>query len=66
MRIIRNEKQEKWVGGAQKKELVNGVDVKTNKPPKVKDIVIGPEKPKKCSKSPWECKNGMGQGCPKE
>ena len=34
--------------------------------PKVKDMVIGLEKPKACSKSPRECKNGMGQGCPKE
>ena len=48
MRIIRNEKQAKWVGGAQRKELVNGVDVKANKPPKVKDMVIGPKKPKRC------------------
>ena len=48
MRIIRNEKQAKWVEGAQRKELVNGVDVKANKPPKVKDMVIGPKKPKRC------------------
>ena len=34
--------------------------------PKVKDMVIEPRKPKRFSKNPWECKNGMGRGCPKE
>ena len=66
MGIIRNGKQAKWVGGAQRKELVNGVGAKANKLPKVKDMVIGSGKPKRCSKNPWECKNGMGQGCPKD
>jgi len=65
MRIIRNEKQVKWVKGAQRKELVNGVDVKANKPSKIKDMVIGLGKLKRCSKSPWECKNGMGPRMPK-
>ena len=51
------ESKTKWIGGAQRKELVNE---------KVKDMVIGTEKTKKCSKNPWECKNGMGQGYPKE
>lgn len=31
--------------------------------PKVKDMIIGSEKPKRVSKSPWECRVGMGQGC---
>ena len=53
MRIRRNEKQAKWVGGAQRKELVNGVDVKVNKPLKVKDMVVtGSRKVKRYSKSP--------------
>ena len=64
--IIRNGKQSKWVEGAQRKELVNRVGAKANKPPKVKDMVIELGKPKRCSKGPWECKNGMSQGCPKE
>ena len=29
--------------------------------PKVKDVVIGPGKPKRLSKNPWECKIRMGQ-----
>ena len=33
---------------------------------KVKDMVIGPGKPKRFNKSPWEYKNGMGQGCLKD
>ena len=66
MEIIRNGKQVKWVKGAQRKEFVNGVGTKANKTPKVKDMVIGSGKPKRCSKSPRECKNGIGQGCPKE
>ena len=56
--IIRNGKQVKWVGGAQRKELVNGAGAKANKAPKVKDMVIRLGKPKICSKRPWECKNG--------
>jgi len=39
MGIIRNGKQVKWVGGAQRKQLVNGVGAKANKPLKVKDMV---------------------------
>ena len=39
MGIIRNGKQVKWVGGAQRKELVNGVGAKANKPLKLKDMV---------------------------
>ena len=66
MGIIRNGKQAKWVKEAQRKELVNRVGAKANKPPKVTDMVIRPGKPKRCSKNPWECKNGMGQGCPKD
>ena len=66
MRIIRNEKQAKWVEGAQRKELVNEIGAKANKPPKVTDMVIRPGKPKRCSKNPWECKNGMGQECSNE
>ena len=31
--------------------------------PKIKDMVIGLEKPKRVSKNPWECKVGMGQEC---
>ena len=41
----------------------------------MKDIVIGPGKPKRVSKSPWECRirkwaedaqgKQMGQGCPR-
>ena len=49
--IIRNGKQVKWVGGAQRKELVNGVGAKANKPPKVKDMVIRPRKPKYVAKA---------------
>ena len=52
MGIIRNGKQAKWVGGAPRKELVNGVGAKANKLPKVKDMVIGLGKPKRCSKDP--------------
>ena len=66
MGIIRNGKQAKWVEGAQRKELVTEVGAKANKPPKVKDMVIGPKKPKRSRKSLWKCKNGMGQRCPKE
>jgi len=51
------ESKTKWIGGAQRKELINE---------KVKDMEIGPEKPKRFSKSPWKCKNGMGHGCPKD
>ena len=29
---MRNGKKAKWVGGAQKKELVNGIGLKANKP----------------------------------
>ena len=32
MRIIRNGKKAKWVGRAERKELVNGISSKTNKP----------------------------------
>ena len=56
-------RKQKWAEGAQKKELVNGVGTKANKPSKVKDMVIGPGKPKRRSKSLRECKNGLGQGC---
>ena len=76
MRIIRNEKQAKWVEGAQRKELVNVVDVKANKPPKVKDMVIGPKKPKRCVakahknvRMEWAKdaeRNEAGRGCIKE
>ena len=52
MGIIRNGKQAKWVGGAQRKELVNGIGAKANKPPKVNDMVIRSRKPKRCSKGP--------------
>ena len=31
--------------------------------PKVKDVVIGPGKPTRLSKNPWECRIRMGQGC---
>ena len=27
--------------------------------PKLKDVVIGPRKPKRFSKNPWECKKWM-------
>jgi len=40
------------------------VQMPTN--PKVKDMVIGPWKPKRFNKNPWECKNGMGRGCPRK
>ena len=40
------ESKQKWAEEAQRKELVNG-------------MVIGPGKPKRFSKSPWECSNGM-------
>ena len=28
--------------------------------------MIGPGKPKKVSKNPWECRIGMGRGCPRK
>ena len=30
--------------------------------PKVKDVVIGPGKPTRLSKNPWECRIRMGRG----
>ena len=47
------ERKQKWGGEAQRKELVNGVSSKANKP-KGKDVVIGTRKPKGFSKSPGE------------
>ena len=47
---------------AQSDEVSKGVDGKPMTT-KVKDIVIGTEKPKKVSKSPWKCRIGMGQRC---
>ena len=49
------ERKQKGAEGAQRKELVNEIGLKANKP-KGKDVVIGPGKPKGFSKSPWECK----------
>ena len=31
--------------------------------PKVKDVVIGLEKPKRLNKNPWKCRIKMGRGC---
>ena len=64
MRIIRNGKQANRVGRAQRKELVNGVGAKANKPLKVKDMVIRLGN----VRIEWAKdaqKNDMGQRCPK-
>ena len=29
-------------------------------------MVIGPGKPKRISKNSWECRIGVGQGCPRK
>ena len=66
MRIIRKGKQAKMDWRSPKKGISKWGWYKVQQTPKVKDMTIGSGKPKRCSKSPWECKNGMSQGCPKE
>ena len=64
--IIRNRKQAKMGRKSPKKGISKWGWCKGQQTPKVKDIVIGLGKLKRFSKNPWKCKNGMGQGCPKE
>ena len=66
MRIVRTRKQAK-MGQRNPKREINKCDLcKGQQTPKVKDMVIGSGKPERFNKSPWECKNEMGQGCLKE
>ena len=53
MRIVKGGKKVKMGREARKRELVNEVGPKSNKP-KGKDVVIGPEKSKGFSKSTCE------------
>ena len=64
--IIRNGKQAKMGRRIPKKGISKWGLCKGQQTSKVKDMVVGPGKPERIHKNPWECKNGMGQGCPKE
>ena len=66
IRIIRSRTQAKMGQRSPKKGISKWGWCKSQQTQKVTDMVIGPEKPERFSKSPWECKNGMGQRCPKE
>ena len=66
MGIIRNGKQAKIGWRSPKKGISKWGRCKGQQTSKVKDMIIGLGKPKNFSKSPWEFKNGMNQGCPKE
>ena len=62
MRIIRSRKQAKMGRRSPKKGISKAGWCKGRQTPKVYDMIIGPGKPERFSKSPWKCKNGMGQG----
>ena len=64
--IIRSQKQAKMGQRSPKREISKWDWCKGQQTPKVKDMVIGPGKTERFSKSPWECKNEIGQGCLKE
>jgi len=66
MRIKRSRKQAKVGRRSPKKGISKGglVQRPTNLSGKGYSNWAG--KTKKFSKNPWECKNGTGQGCPKE
>ena len=45
------ESKQKWIEGAQRKELVNGVGTKANKPGKQRKWKLGQESPKDVAKA---------------
>ena len=67
MRIMRNRKKAKRAGGAQRKELVNGIGSKANKP-KGKGCANQGRETQRIQQNLTRMKevekNGMGQGCP--
>ena len=65
MRIIRSRKQAKMGRRSPKKEINKAGWCKGQQTPKVNDMIIGSGKLERFSKSPWKCKNGMGQGSPR-
>ena len=66
MRIIKNGKQAKMGWRSPKKGISKWGWYNVQQTPKVKNMAIVSGKPKRYSKSPWECKSGMSQGCLKE
>ena len=66
MGIIRSRKLAKMGRSSPKREISKWDWCKGQQTLKVKDMVIRPGKFERFSKSPWEFKNEMGQGCLKE
>ena len=64
--IIRNRKQAKMGRKSPKKGISKWGWCKGQQTPKVRDMVIGSRKSERLIKNPWECKNGIGQGCQKK